>query len=61
MRIYDPRNHYGDALLSATDVSKTSLQLEKVLEHNGRLTITADDIPDIEKWELSSAGVIIGE
>ena len=58
MRIFDPKDQFGNAILSSADTQKSSVKLEKQMAvGGGAITLTSTDISDIENWELSNARV----
>ena len=60
MRIFDPKDQLGNAILSSADTQKSSVKLEKQMAvGGGAITLTSTDISDIENWELSNASLLI--
>ena len=59
MRIVNPQNVYGEKLLSEGDFRNTSIKLTKTLNESGSITLTYEDVSDIELWELSKTFVKI--
>ena len=61
MRIFDPKDQFGNAILSSADTQKSSVKLEKeMIEGVEAITLSSADISDIENWELCNASVMVG-
>ena len=59
MRITNPKNQRGEKLLSSGDFDDVSIKLTKTLNESGSITLTYEDVSDIELWEFSHAQVKI--
>lgn len=60
MRIYQPTNEFGQALLNQGQLVATSKAITKGVSDDGTITLTSSDIPGIADWDVRSVSVVIG-